>query len=255
MHIPQVVLFSISTSENPDTDKLLPEVLEVNWVNTLASTNFKEQEKFMLTGPCLNAAARSDWNTVFFLLNIQGAVNIDTRHNQHAEGFRLFDYAERDDNPALNLRIKLWAFGARPSYDVKVFAAAKQGRWADVYQLLLKGLAKINWQDQMHPKHWTLVDYAIEQDHFRVINDLLINWGGKTAEILSAQLNYEEAEHEVRRLSTKSPLYSPHYQAILASLENSREEHEATIEEREEIIKKETSGNSQACLKASIGKM
>lgn len=138
----------------------------------------------MLTGPCLNAAARNDWHTVFTLLSMEGAVNFQARHDKHPRGFRLFDYAEREGKA--ELIIQLWKLGLRPSYDIKLFTAAEEERWNDVYRLLLTGVAHVNWQNEMHPQRWTLVDYASAQNKFEIINNLLIHWHAKCAETLQS---------------------------------------------------------------------
>lgn len=114
----------------------------------------------MLTGPGLRAAARGDWNTVFWLLYHQ-LMDVNARHVEHPQGFRLLDYSEeqrRGDLSFLLLRL-----GATPSWDIKVFRAAQNANWEQVLEIVATKLFNPNQPNDLHPAQWTLMDYAISQ--------------------------------------------------------------------------------------------
>lgn len=116
----------------------------------------------MLTGPALAAAAKNDWQTVFFLLALNqfhhGAiVNIHARNLEHPQGFRLIDYAEHNNSsliPAL-----CW-YGATISYDIKLFKAAALNNWEYIFYLVDNRIVDINTENIMHPERWRVLDYA-----------------------------------------------------------------------------------------------
>ncbi len=175
----------------------------------------------MLSGPCLNAAARSDWNTVFFLLNIKSVVDIHARHLEHPEGFRLLDYAQEQNKSAAILRLQ--QLGAVPSYDIKLFKAAADGAWDDVYELLHLYNININLRNTVHPEGWTLLDYAIAQDKMDVIHDLVINKEGKDAQTLNTFFITFTQEIQQQASSIHQPLpisahLNPYYKSTLNAI-------------------------------------
>ncbi len=133
-------------------------------------------------------AKAGNWTMVFNHLTLNKIKNgrlfdIHARDEFHPQGWRLFDYAEAQDP---SIVIQLWQYGPRPSYDIKLFQAAKTGQWDSVFYYIDNKLVDVNLVDESDPLKRTVLNHAIEQGSFEAINGLLIYRGAKETPINDA---------------------------------------------------------------------
>lgn len=179
----------------------------------------------MLSGPCLRAAARGDWKTVFFLLQFKGVVDINAQDLSHPEGFRLLDYAQTEHLPPVLIQ-HLKQLGATPSYDIALFRFAARGDWDKVYALLHQYQIDVNLQNIMHPANWTLLDYAIDQEEIHVIHDLMINKNAKDSQTLTPMIKNFSKEIQQQAPLLQRPValrakFNPYYDNLLQKIKQS----------------------------------
>ncbi len=147
----------------------------------------------MLTAKVLHAAANNDWQTVFSLLEFnkqhflrRGSFLIDFSMSapNHPQRFRLYDFATLE-GVELGVRLKLYQYGVRPSYDLEVFRFAQTHNWVQVFNTLTLNIQKngalldINARNPLHEEGFGLFEYAEVDDKGSELRQTLWQMGAR----------------------------------------------------------------------------